>query len=105
MAHENDSEVELSCEMADFIRPDHDLQWWREDELVTDNRTIVYYRDGQPHAAQNGGNETVHSRVSVLRISDPEVADSGTYICRIEGTDHSVYIQLTVEGSEFSICS
>ena len=92
-----DSEATLHCEMADFIRPDEDLQWFRGGQQITNgSRHTVTYEDGRPGVAQNGGEFLVPARVSVLTISDPVVADSGMYTCQIQGTTESANIQLSV---------
>ncbi len=96
-ARDTDSNVELRCETTGFIRPDADLQWYHEDELVTNNRTSVIFIDGSPHTAQRGGNDTAPGRVSVLRISTPAVTDTGMYTCRVQGTKESANVQLIVE--------
>ena len=98
-AHISDSEVELGCEMTMYIRPDEDLQWFRGSEMIVSrtNRCTVSYHNGLAGAAQNGGNVTIPGRISVLTISSPQLSDSGTYTCRILGTEQSADIQLTVE--------
>ena len=96
-----DSEATLRCEMADFIRSDEDLQWFRGGQQITNgSRHTVTYEDGRSGVAQNGGMFVVPARVSVLTISDPVVADSGVYTCQIQGTNESTNIQLSVTGSE-----
>ena len=99
-AHISDSEVELECEMTLYIRPDEDLQWFRGSEMIVNgtNRYTISYRNGLAGAAQKGENVTIPGRVSVLTISNPQLSDSGTYNCRILGTEQSADIQLTVEG-------
>lgn len=95
MGSENDSEVELQCEMQGYIRPDGDLLW--RDVNLTDTRFTVEYRDGQPNVAQFGGSNPVHSRVSVLKISNPTAADSGRYECALLGTNLIQGVHLIVE--------
>ena len=100
-AHSNDSQVELECEMTLFIRADQDLQWFRGSEMIASgtNRYTISYRNGSVRAAQNGGDTLIPGRVSVLTISNPQLSDSGTYSCRILGTEQSVDVQLSVEGT------
>ena len=100
-AHVSDSEVELECEMTLYIRADEDLQWFRGSEMIASgtNRYTVSYRNGLPGAAQNGGNVTIPGRISALTISSPQLSDSGTYTCRILGTEQSADVQLSVEGN------
>ena len=99
-AHSNDTQVELECEMALFIRPDEDLQWFRGSEMIVSgtNRHTVSYRNGSAEVVVNATTFNISSRVSVLAISNPQLSDSGTYTCRILGTEQSADIQLTVEG-------
>ena len=101
-AHSGDGSVELECEMTLFVRADEDLQWFRGSEMIasgTDRYTISYH-NGLEGAAQNGRNMTIPGRVSVLTISNPQLSDSGTYTCRLLGTEQSVDVQLSVEQGE-----
>jgi len=97
-AYSSDSEVELQCEMTLYIRPDEDLQWFNGSMMISSgtNRRTISYHNGTADAAQNGGNAIIPGRVSVLTISNPQQSDSGTYSCRILGTEQSADIQLNV---------
>ena len=99
-AHISDSEVELQCEMTLYSRPDEDLQWFRGSEMIVNgtNRYTISYHNGLAGAAQKGENVTIPGRVSVLAISNPQLSDSGTYTCRILGTEQSADVQLSLEG-------
>ena len=99
-ARSNDTEVELACEMTLYIRPDEDLQWFRGSEVIVNGtgRYTVSYHNGSVRAAQYGGDTLIPGRVSVLTISYPQLSDSGTYTCRILGTEQSANVQLSVEG-------
>ena len=99
-AHSNDTQVELECEMALFIRPDEDLQWFRGSEMIVSgtNRHTVSYRNGSAEVVVNVTTFNISSRVSVLAISNPQLSDSGTYTCRILGTEQSADVQLSLEG-------
>ena len=99
IAHSNDTEVELACEMTLYIRPDEDLQWFRGSEMIVNgtNRHTVSYHNGSVRAAQYGGDTLIPGRVSVLTISSPQQSDSGTYTCRILETEQSADVQLSVE--------
>ena len=101
-AYNSDSSVELECEMTLYVRADEDLQWFRGSEMIDsrNDRYTISYRNGLTGAAQNGGNVTVPGRVSVLTISNPQLSDSGTYTCRILGTEQSTDVQLNVEPGE-----
>ena len=98
-AHTSDSKVELACEMTLYVRADEDLQWFRDSEMIVNGtcRYTVSYRNGLTEAALNGGNVTIPGRVLVLTISNPQLSDSGTYTCRILGTEQSANVQLSVE--------
>lgn len=106
-AVDNQTEVELRCEMLDYIRPDEDLQWYDPDRQPivsgTNRRTIVY-QDGTPDTAQIGGDFLTSSRVAVLTISDPQVSDSGTYFCVVEGTREGLGVDLIVAGMYVNVC-
>ena len=97
--HTSDSKVELACEMTLYVRADEDLQWFRDSEMIVSGteRYTVSYRNGLTEAALNGGNVTIPGRVLVLTISNPQLSDSGTYTCRILGTEQSANVQLSVE--------
>ena len=100
----NQTEVELRCEMLDYIRPDEDLQWYDLDQqpiVSGTNRHTITYRDGTPDTAQNGEPFLITSRVAVLTISDPQVSDSGTYICIVQGTREALSAELIVTGMLF----
>lgn len=100
-ASDNDSEVELHCEMQGYVRPDRDLRWLGIN--LNDSRFTVEYQNGQPNGAQFGGNNLMYSRVSVLKISNPSGMDSGWYVCALFGTDvpsQSVYLIVTESSSK-----
>jgi len=90
LVYSNETEVELFCEMTDFIRSDEDLRWFKDNHMILTvdgtNRYTVTYRDATPNAAQTGGNGKVPSRASVLAIANPSPSDSGSYSCRVEET-------------------
>ena len=90
--------VELGCEMSGYLRPDEDLQWYKDNHLLLlkGARHSVSIKDGMMGAGQNGGNETVHGRLSVLTIRRPIFADSGVYSCRVHGTTAEASMSLTV---------
>ena len=98
-ATNTDRTATLRCEMADFIRPDEDLQWFRGEQQITNgSRHAVTYEDGTPEAAQNGGAFVGPARVSVLTISNPVAADSEMYTCQVQGTNVSADMQLFIGG-------
>ena len=97
---DNATEVELSCEMSLYLRPDEDLQWFKDGELiVTENRYDITYTDGSRNRGQFGGIALGLTRVSTLIISEPQQSDSATYNCAIQGTNQSQNIKLIVEES------
>ncbi len=98
---DNASFVELSCDMSDYIRPDDQLQWFRDGEMITSGqaRQQITFKNGNANQGQLGGLSTQSSRVSVLTISNPILSDTGTYNCRVIGTTESVDIELLVQSS------
>lgn len=85
--------------MKGFLRPDEDLLWYKEHKLLIPTEGGIYsviVKDGTPGAGQDGRNETVSSRLSVLSIEHPKVSDSGVYSCKIRGTDAEANILMTV---------
>ena len=72
--------------MSGYIRPDDHLQWFRfgqRSRIVSgENRRQISYVNGMM-GGQIGGLRTGSSRVSVLTISNPILADAGAYICRV----------------------
>ena len=96
LVHNESSVAELTCEMTLYLRPDEDLQWFKDGELIngTERHTISYsYGSGQ---GQSGGRTTGPSRLTTLNISEPQLADSGIYTCAIRDTDQSEDIQITI---------
>ena len=94
-ATEGDPEVQLSCEMIEFTRPDEEQTWFRGNELITDTSAISF-RNGTPNAAQNGGTTLTFGRVSTLTITDPTLSDSGLYTCILEEARAAAQILLEV---------
>lgn len=98
----NATEVKLSCEMSEYIRPDEDLQWFRGDQLISNGaKHTIMYENGSGQG-QIGGTELGPSRLSTLTISEPQVIDSGSYTCAIRGTGQSRTFELIVEGGKTS---
>lgn len=93
----NDSVVvELGCDMAGYVRPDNDLHWFRgEDAISQSSKYDVEFRNGS-QTAQKGGTIPVPSRLCVLKILHPEIKDTGTYTCSINGTNKTGYVKLLV---------
>ena len=91
--------VELQCEATGYIRPDSDIQWFREEEeMIIGEKYNVSFRDGRPNAAQTGhSNGTVPSRVSVLTIYEVDESDAGMYSCRSLDTGAVASLQLSME--------
>ena len=100
-ATSNDSSVEMSCEMSQFIRPDEFLIWQGPggETIDSSNRYEITYMNGTANRAANGSSMPVSSRVSTLTISDPIPSDSGTYTCTVMGTSQAQTINLIVTGS------
>ena len=95
--------VSLSCEMSLYVHPDEDLQWFRDGERINTTEAVRYavsYSIGSG-VGQFGEPVPQRSRVSTLRITEPQLSDSGTYTCAIRNTEHSQDIELTVVTSKF----
>lgn len=88
-------EVGLSCDMAGYIHPDEDFTWYRDNKQLTGSRYVLEYRNGS-QTAQNGGSQTVPSRVSRLRITQLNHSDAGNYTCRVEGTSAMAEITFSI---------
>ncbi len=86
--------------MSDYIRPDNQLQWFRDEQLITtdENRLQITFMNGT-RVAQLGTLLRQPSRLSVLTISNPTLSDSGTYTCHVMGTRESVAIELIIKNS------
>ena len=85
--------------MKGFLRPDEDLLWYKEHKLLIPTEGGSYsitIKDSTLGAGQDGRNETVPSRLSVLSIKHPKVADSGVYSCKVRGTDAEANILMMV---------
>ena len=88
--------VELGCDMAGYVRPDDHLNWFREEEMITqDSKYELEFRNGS-QTAQGGGSTTTPSRLSVVRILNPEMEDIGVYKCVINGTELTSHVELVV---------
>ena len=99
--------VSLLCIMRDYIRPDDQFQWFKEDKLLSSEKSTRYtvlYLDGLPAQAQNGQGIPVAARVSVLTISQPNVGDAGLYTCRIDQTAFGT-VEVIASGFGESIAS
>ena len=97
------SEVELQCEATGYIRPDSDLQWFKEDlEVTASEKYQIFFRDGQPNMAQMGRNETSPSRIFVLKINNVDVTDISKYSCRSKDTGAVASIYLEVENGMYN---
>ncbi len=84
--------------MSNYIRPDDQLQWFRDGEMITSGqaRRQITFMDGT-ELGQLGGLSTQSSRLSKLTISDPVSSDTGVYNCRVMGTTESVDLALIVQ--------
>ena len=96
------TEVSLSCEMSLYIHPDENLQWFHDGELIniTQTERNISYSFGEG-VGQFGADSTQPSRVSTLRISEPQISDTGVYTCAISNTERSKDIELTVVPGKF----
>ena len=96
-AVDSDSNVKLRCEMSAYIRPDEQLQWFRDGQIIVsgENRRQISYVNGTM-GGQLRELRTGSSRVAVLTISNPVLADSGTYTCSVMGTTQTVDVSLQV---------
>ena len=103
VASSSDVSVELACEMSGFIRPDDSLTWvgpTGQTIVSGSNRHQITYTDGASlQGAANGSEDLVPTRVSTLRISNPEPSDTGNYTCRVSEAFQAVAIELIVNGS------
>ena len=98
----NATDVKLSCEMSEYIRPDKDLQWFKGDQLITNGaKYTIMYENGSGQG-QIGGAKLGSSRLSTLTISEPQLIDSGSYTCAVRGTGQSRAFELIVEGGKIS---
>ena len=103
MATTNDTNVEISCEMSAFIRPDSFLVWEGPgtQRLIggTDKYQITF-RSGSLNEAADGSSSLVSSRVSTLTISNPDTSDTGIYSCTVMGTNKAIAIAVVVNGTD-----
>ena len=78
-------EVALSCDMAGYIHPDEDFQWYHNTTRLIGSKYTTTYTNGS-NVAQYRGKETIPSRINTLTIRQLNISDAGTYTCRVEGT-------------------
>ena len=99
-------QVNLKCEMSDYIHPDEDLQWIGHNGLKLNHseKYAINFENGVKSKAQNGGSKKTFSRVSTLSIFNPTVQDSGTYSCTLKGTPKMLNFSLLVMPTNTSKC-
>ena len=96
----NVSLIQLSCDMAGFVPPVSDLQWFRNGMMLQNTSDHTIFNEvGNRAALLPGSSQPESSILSVLIIHDPQVEDSGEYQCRIVSLNMSEIIQLTVSSS------
>ena len=99
MAFDNETSVELSCEMIDHVRPDDLFQWFGPDNQRITNG--VSYTEGIEQVDGSIPSRPVDTTIiSTLIITNPEISNSGNYTCRVEGTDALAVIELFVAGTQ-----
>ncbi len=93
----SESQVNLTCEMSDYIRPDKYLQWVDEKgSILKDSKKYrILFED---RTAQN--NSLLSSRLSTLTIFNPTELDSGRYSCRVLGSSQPIHTSLIVKPVE-----
>ena len=90
--------VELQCEASGYIRPDSDIRWFKNGQLIVEGeKHSIDFKDGRPDAAQTGSNETSPSRISTLTIDSIEESDSSAYWCQSLVTGERASTNLYVE--------
>lgn len=87
--------VTLLCNMRDYIRPDDQFQWFRDSAPALNDRYSMLYVNGSLQA-QNGLATLSPTRWTGLAISNPEVSDTGTYTCAVNGTSSFAAVELIV---------
>ena len=100
--------VELECEASGYIRPDSDIQWYKDDEKIVEGvKYSVVFRNSSVNAAQTGLNMTTANRISMLTINGLNQGDVGTYNCKSQEMGEVARLYLNVEynqhTSKFSI--
>ena len=99
---DNVSSVELSCDMAGYVPPVSDLQWFRDGVMIQNSSNYtVLYRDGSRHSLRPVSGQSP-SVLSVLIITEPAVEDSGECQCRIVSLGLTESVQLMVSLSPTS---
>ena len=97
IVNSNVSTVQLSCDMAGYVPPTSDLQWYRNGSMLQNSSDyIILYRNGNRNALLPSNSRAGPSVVSVLVITDPQVQDTGEYQCVIVSLNISDIVQLTV---------
>lgn len=94
------SQVDLLCNMSDYIRPDNHLQWIGIDGSILSNsrRYTVTFINTTNFAAQNGGTRRSPTRLSTLTIRNVTSDDTGIYSCIVRESRQFASINLTVVG-------
>lgn len=97
--------VTLLCYMRDYIRPDEEIQWFKENTQLSsalDERYSVVYVDGLLQA-QNGMATLSPSRISALVISNLVASDAGNYTCTMNETSQFATVDLIIiDSGEYS---
>lgn len=82
------NQTTLFCSMRDYIRPDEQFQWFRENEQLFPELSDKYsaaYVDGSP-LSQKGLAVRSPARLTVLFVENPNVGDAGLYTCAVNET-------------------
>ena len=104
-ASTNNASVDLRCTMTGYIRPINQLHWFMADTLLDDQtkRYSFSVESGEPDKAQSGQSHLGPSEIRVLTITDPQLSDSGMYLCRLQGTNESASVHLIISEGKLTL--
>ena len=99
LSYINDTVISLSCELTGYLTTSSDIQWIRDNTIITNGtKYIITMILGSGNAINSSGMMT-QSIVSELTISNLNQSDNGSYICNVPGTDLQQIIIVTISKS------
>ena len=100
LSYINGTVVSLSCELTGYLPPSPDIQWTRDNIILTntDSKYIITNKLGSGDAINSSGMMT-QSIISELTILNLNQSDSGAYIYTVPDTELQQILIVTISKS------